>query len=97
MVTSPAYITLSDSLKIPSGSVFKVSGTVINNSVISTKGKIDYFGTITNNGIIDLNSGSDFQFSDTTAFIPNGVFNWNVNANMIVSSGSHLLEKGAFL
>ncbi|GAB5408308.1 MAG: hypothetical protein BalsKO_06730 [Balneolaceae bacterium] len=95
-IGSTASTTLIDSLKIPTGSTLKISGSLINNSVISNAGKIDYSGVIINNGVIDLNAASSFYYSNTTDSLLSGTFNWNSNANIVVPTGSHLLINKAF-
>lgn len=96
-IGSTASTTLSDSLKIPSGTTLKVSGSLINNSVIYNGGKIDHSGLITNNGVIDLNAASSFYYSNTTDSLLSGTFNWNSNANIIVPNGAHLFINEAFI
>ncbi len=98
--------TLSNQLIVPSGGLFVISGTLINNTTITNNGQFNYYssGTLTNNntiinedgaafggqGIFNLESGATYITNSSFDALPGGTFNWKKGSTVKVGSGAFI-------
>ncbi|MCP9767171.1 hypothetical protein EGI22_04565 [Lacihabitans sp. LS3-19] len=73
-ITNSNTLTNSEEFSIPTNSILRINGSFLSSN------------TITNNGIIDLNTGGSMTFQSGNVVFPSGVFNWNGGSLAIGSS-----------